>query len=280
MFCEAGNLVYYRGENEGMTSLFDAAIAGGQPRETLPPQRPHVLICTPCHSGKVDLNYHISMTYATNYLLQQGINFTLDFNIGMNIDWARSQMATRFLENPEYTHLLFVDDDMAFAADLPFRLLCENLDVVAVPYRRKQRAVKFNIRHGVRVETIPGRPYLAGVDSIATGMMMIQKQVIEKLADKVPEFLYTDRGDKGRLFFRHQLVDDEMVGGVSYMGEDYYFCKLVRDNGMKVWAYVDEPIAHIGTYAFEGNYKEWAEKGSSVDFSYAGPRQPLRLITV
>lgn len=263
-----------------MTSLVEAAASAGQPRETLPAKPPHVLICTPCHSGKVDLNYHIAMTYATNYLLKRGINFTLDFNIGMNIDWARSQMATRFLENPEYTHLLFIDDDMAFAADLPYRLMCENLDVVAVPYRRKQRAIKFNIRHGVRVETIPGRPHIVGVDSIATGMMLIQKHVIEKLAPVVPEFLYTDRGDKGRLFFRHQLVEDEMVGGVSYMGEDYYFCKIVRENGMRVWAYVDEEIAHIGTYAYDGNYKDWAEKDNKEKFTYPGTREPLRLITL
>jgi len=262
-----------------MTSLLEAARNAGQPQPTLPAKRPHVLICTPCHSGKVDLNFHISVMYATNYLLQHGVNFTLDYNIGMNIDWARSQMATRFLENSEYTHLLFIDDDIAFAADLPFRMLCENLDVVAVPYRRKQRAVKFNIRHGVRVETIPGRPHLIGVDNIATGMMMIQKHVVEKLAPLVPEFLYTDRGDKGRLFFRHQLVEDDMVGGVSYMGEDYYFCKLVRDNGMKVWAYIDEELAHIGLYAFEGNYREYAEKDHPDSFRYTGPRQPLRLIT-
>lgn len=262
-----------------MTSLIEAAARAKQPSATLPYRQPHVLICTPCHSGKVDLNYHITMMYVTNYFTKRGVNFTLDYNIGMSVDWARSQMATRCLNTHEYTHLLFVDDDMACAADLPFRMLTENLDVVAVPYRRKQRSVKYNIRHGVRVETIPGRPHLAGVESIATGLMLIKREVFEKLADKVPEFLYTDRGDKGRLFFRHEIVEDEMVGGVSYMGEDYYFCKLVRDNGMKVWAYVDERVAHIGIYAFDGNYIDDAGAEFQENFRFAGKREEMRILT-
>lgn len=263
-----------------MTSLLEAATQAGQPTDTLPQQNPHIMICTPCHSGKVDLNYHISMALAGGYLAQHGVNYTLDYNVGMNIDWARSQMATSFLHKvKECTHLLFVDDDMAFSADLPYRLLIENVDVVAVPYRRKIRDVKYNIRHGVRVKTIPNRPYMISVDSIATGMMLIRRNVFEKLENKVPEFLYDDKGEKGRLFFRHQLVDDEMVGGVSYMGEDYYFCKLAKDNGFDIWAYVDEQIAHMGVYAFDGNYREFAERGTKDRFNYEGTKVPMRILT-
>lgn len=263
-----------------MTTLLEAAIQGGQPHDTLPQKPPHIMICTPCHSGKVDLNYHISMALAGGYLAQHGVNYTLDYNVGMNIDWARSQMATTFLETmTDCTHLLFIDDDMAFSADLPYRLLVENVDIVAVPYRRKQRDVRYNIRHGVRVKTIPDRPYMISVESIATGMMLIRRNVFQTLKDKVPEFLYNDQGEKGRLFFRHQLVDDEMVGGVSYMGEDYYFCKIAKDNGFDIWAYVDEQIAHIGNYAFDGNYRSEAEKGTKDKFDYTGPKVPIRVLT-
>jgi hypothetical protein len=273
-------VVDYRGEGKAMTSLLQVAARNGQVQDMLPQKQPHVLICTPCHSGKVDLNYHISLTYALHYLAKAGVNFTLDYNIGMTVDWARSQMATRCLRDTEFTHLLFIDDDMGFAADLPFRMLRENVDIVAVPYRRKQKDIKYNIRHGVRVKTIPGRPYMIGVESIATGMMMIRRNVFEALESKVTKFLYNDKGEDGYLFFRHQLVDDEMVGGVSYMGEDYYFCKTARDNGFEVWAYVDEPIAHIGVYAYDGNYKDHAGKGTTDKFDYPGEREPMRIITL
>lgn len=262
-----------------MTSLLEAAKQGGQPLDTLPVQNPHIMICTPCHSGKVDINYHVSLALAGGHLAQHGVVYTLDYNVGMSVDWARSQMATTFLEQmKECTHLLFIDDDMAFSADLPYRMLQENVDIVAVPYRRKQKEVKYNIRHGVRVKTIPGRPYMIGVESIATGMMMIRRNVFEELAKTVPEFLYNDQGEKGRLFFRHELVDDEMVGGVSYMGEDYYFCRIAREAGFDIWAYVDEEIAHIGNCAYDGNYKTHAEKGTSDRFDYEGSKVPMRLL--
>lgn len=260
-----------------MTSLFEAAVEAGQPVETITRQRPNLMIATPSHSGKVDINYHVSLLLAGADLAKKGVTYMMDYNVGMSIDWARSQMATTFLKS-DCTHLLFIDDDMAFSADLPYRLLCENVDIVAVPYRRKISKTLFNIRHGVYVKTIPGRPYMIGVDSIATGMMMIRRNVFEKLASKVPEFLYDENGEKGKLFFRHDLVDDEMVGGVSYMGEDYYFCKLAREAGFDIWAYADEDIVHVGQYGYSGKYSDHAEKGQSKRYSDDRPKAPVRVL--
>lgn len=261
-----------------MTGLIEACVNAGQPLSTLPSTKPNVMICTPCHSGKIDINYHLSILLMGAVMQKNGIDYMVDYNVGMSIDWARSQMATSFLKT-ECTHLLFIDDDIAFAPDLPFRLLQENVDIVAVPYTRKTRNAKYNIRHGVRVEKMPGRPYMMTVESIATGMMMIRRNVLETLAPKVPEFLYDHNGDKGRLFFRHELVDDEMVGGVSYMGEDYNFCRLARANGFKIWAHVDEELAHIGPYAYKAKYSDEAQKGQSEQFTNDRPRMDLRLIT-
>jgi hypothetical protein len=262
-----------------MTSLVEAAFEAGQPIDTLPTRKPHVMICTPCHSGKVDLNYHISLIMACDYLNKHGIDYTLDYNIGMAVDWARSTMATGFLKDTDCTHLLFIDDDMAFAPDLLFRLIMEQVDIVAVPYRRKIRDVKFNVRHGVRVRTMPARPYMVGVDSIATGMMLVRRNVFENLAKTTPEFRYDETGKSGWLFFRHQLVDDEMVGGISYMGEDYWFCKKAKEAGYEIWCYADEHIAHIGTYAFDGKYSDECEKGVKTRCSDDRPKLPMRLMT-
>lgn len=262
-----------------MTSLLEAAYEAGQPINTLPMRKPHVFIATPCHSGKLDLNFHMSLIMACDYLNKHGVDYSLDYNTGMAIDWARSKMATGFLKETQCTHLMFIDDDMAFAPDLIFRMLMEQVDIVAVPYRRKQRAVKFNCRHGVRVATMPGRPWMIGVDSIATGMMMIRRNVLERLALTTPEFLYDEGGEKGWLFFRHQLVDDEMVGGVSYMGEDYFFCKQAREAGFTIWCYADENVAHIGNYAFDGRYSDECEKGvKGVCHDDTREKLPMRLL--
>ena len=36
------------------------------------------------------------------------------------------------------------------------------------------------------------------------------------------------------------------------LSEDYYFCKKAREHGYKVWAAPWVQLAHVGTYAFEG----------------------------
>lgn len=262
-----------------MTSLFQAAHEAGQPSSSLPAQKPHIFICTPCHSGKVDLNYHVSIMMMAGFLHHHGVDYTTDYNVGMSIDNARSEMATLFLRKfPECTHLLFIDDDISFAPDLPYRMLRENVDIVSVPYRRKQTKVLYNIRHGVRCKTLPGRPHMVAVENIATGMMMIRRNVFETLASKVPEYKHNNQGETGLLFFRHDIVEDEMVGGIAYMGEDYNFCRLARANGFDLWAFVDEELAHIGPYAYRGNYREEAEKGTTDTFNYPDPKLYLRLL--
>lgn len=261
-----------------MTSIVEAALAAGQSPESMPRQNPHIMIATPCHSGKVDVNYSVSLALAGGHLSKHGVNYTLDYNVGMSIDGARSEMATTFWRNKEWTHLLFIDDDMGFAADLPYRMLIENVGLVAVPYRRKQRVPKYNIRHPLRIKYMPDRPYMIAVESIATGMMMIRRDVIEKLALTVPEYRYNDLGETGKLFFRHDLVDDEMVGGLTYMGEDYHFCKLVREAGFDIWAYVDENVAHMGTYAYDGPYSDFCERDVGKKYSNDRPKLPMRLL--
>lgn len=261
-----------------MQSLAEAAMEAGQPVDTMPNERPHILICTPCHSGKVDVNYSVSLALAGGHLSKNGVNYTLDYNVGMTVDGARSEMATRFWKGKEYTHMLFIDDDMAFSADLPYRMLIENVGLVAVPYRRKQRVPKYNIRHPLRVKYMPDRPYMMAVENIATGMMMIRRDLIEKLAPTTPDYLYNDQGEGGKLFFRHDLVDDEMVGGVAYMGEDYFFCKKAREAGFDVWAYVDENVAHIGNYAYDGAYSDFCERDTGKKYSTDRPKLPMRML--
>ena len=109
-------------------------------------------------------------------------------------------------------------------------------------------------------------------------MLLIKRNVFETLKPKTPFFRYDDTGKGGYLFFRHHLVDDEMVGGVSYMGEDYWFCKTARESGFDIWAYMDEQIAHIGTYAFDGKYSDHAEKDASQKFSNDRPKVPMRIL--
>ena len=38
----------------------------------------------------------------------------------------------------------------------------------------------------------------------------------------------------------------------TYTGEDFYFCKLAKHAGIKMYALIDEYISHYGEFAYTG----------------------------
>mgnify|MGYP003353095430 FL=1 len=88
-----------------------------------------------------------------------------------------------------------------------------------------------------------------------TGYMLIKREVLEGLADKVPT--YTNNvvdlskpfePEKIREYFATSIDPSNNV----LLSEDYHFCHLARRHGLKVWAAPWVQLAHLGSYLFEG----------------------------
>jgi len=84
--------------------------------------------------------------------------------------------------------------------------------------------------------------------------MLIKREVFENLSDKVPVYRNDVKDLSGQLgseyikeFFATSIDDTERL-----LSEDFHFCKIARDNGVKVWAAPWVNLAHVGTYTFEG----------------------------
>jgi len=217
---------------------------------------PYVYISTPCYTGKVDINYHTSMLMTMKYLGENRIQHMFNYAVNTGVDAARSKHATELLQT-NCTHLMMIDDDMAWAPDLVARMLEEDLDIIGVPYRRKiVTPVSFTARHTFEVEHKKTRPYLVKVDGISCGMTLVKRRVFEALKDKMPVIRHDKDGPDIIMFFRHELIDDKYLGTKTYMSEDYNFCRLAREAGFDIWAYVDEEVAHMGTVAYRGKLSE------------------------
>jgi hypothetical protein len=89
------------------------------------------------------------------------------------------------------------------------------------------------------------------------GCMLIKREVIEKLIEKYPDYTIN----------QHTLIDGKLVkrkfmynffdtywnsNDKTYTGEDFWFCKLCRDIGVRIYALVDEYISHHGEYSYTG----------------------------
>jgi hypothetical protein len=144
-------------------------------------------------------------------------------------------------------YLLFLDSDMRFPADTIARLLAHGECVVAANCARRRMptgptAGNYDKATGRKVlrYSMPEDTGLEQVDMVGTGVMLVDINVF-KVID-MPWFATPwDTAAKG------------------YMGEDVYFCKLLRDNGIPLYIDHDlsKQIGHIGTFEYKHEHT-WA----------------------
>ena len=223
-------------------------------------------------------------------------NFCREEQIGLNIQTlgqeslvtrARNTLVANFLDNDSFTHLLFIDADIAFNPDSVLRMLDFNEDVVAGVYPRKAidwakvkkklkekpdmpedallaTAIQYNlnVKNPNRIEVKKG--FIEVMDA-ATGFMLIKRNVFKQMAENYPdlqfkpdqhinqshetEFDYHKTSNWNYTFF-DTMVEPETR---RYLSEDYAFCRLWQKIGGKIYADILSGMTHYGNYAFKGN---------------------------
>jgi hypothetical protein len=248
-----------------------------------------ILLATPAHGGQVCVGYHESvvntlMFFKTEY---PGIVFVPKIISVALLPVARDILASIALNDPSYTHLLFIDADMGFKPELIAKLVAFQEDVAGVIAPKR----KFDYAAFHRVSATQSNPltarliaaeYVTDTDIITTigaggevryeirdgflpmrrvgtGILLIARRALEKIKDRYPELwvektsaVHRDFGLEGGLLQCFQPVQD--ASGL-YVGEDIAFCqRWVEGCGGKLWALIDEPIVHIGQEHFVGQY--------------------------
>lgn len=107
-----------------------------------------------------------------------------------------------------------------------------------------------------------------------TGFMMFKRDTLINISEKFPEIKY--RPDHARS--EHFNGDDEISAFFDtsidpetkrYLSEDYHFCKLVNNAGMKVWMVPWFELKHHGYFVYGGSLGAMAQAGvaATVDVS-------------
>lgn len=246
-----------------------------------------LFVATPMYGGKCYGLYMKSCLDLQNLCIYYGIDISFSFIFNESlIQRGRAYCADEFLRSNS-THLLFVDSDIAFDPKDALALMALDKDVIAAPYPKKsinwksiKEAVKknpdiepndlndlvgeyvFNVVHGTEKFKVdePVEVMEAG-----TGFMLIKREVFEKIRENFPELSYLpdhvgqahfDGTRRIHMFF-DSVIDskDSIIGDGSdrYLSEDYFFCRLWRKLGGKVWLCPWMKTLHIGSYHFTGN---------------------------
>lgn len=183
------------------------------------------------------------------------------------ISIARNKLANDFLET-DYTHFMFIDQDVGFNAHLVFELIKQDKDVVTGTYPLKNihwNNVAKAVKDGVEPENLEqesaihifqpvdqskkvSNAELVEVNFSGTGFMLIKRKVFETLAPLTERYFEVTGQENTRTeyidFFGHAKVNNE------FWGEDVSFCMRVRNAGMKVYVAPWVQCSHQGGYHF------------------------------
>lgn len=207
---------------------------------------------------------------------------------------ARNYVVDEFMRSG-CTHLLFIDADISFDPEHVLQMLAiadpqSDYDILAGPYPKKTIAWE-KIVHAVNRGMADEDPtvlenyvgdyvvnFVGGTDEIpvdspvevaeaGTGFFMVQRKAFEKFADAYPEYLYTPDHIRSKNFDGHRKIMayfhcDIEPGSNRYLSEDYWFCHLARQAGMKVWLCPWIELAHMGNYIFGGSLIAMAQLGA------------------
>jgi hypothetical protein len=211
--------------------------------------------CIPCYGGQINEGTFISMLKYMATAQRLGLNFTIDTMVNESLVCrARNSLVAKMLYfEPKSTHLMFVDADIGFEPEEIFKLILADKDVCGGLYPKKALPISYVVN---KVPNATKQGNLVEVSNLGTGFMLIRRSVLESMISKHPELHYVDAIGLDPKYdpFKYALFDTQIDPVTKeYLSEDYYFCKLWRENGGKIWADLSIRLDHTGYFKFSGD---------------------------
>lgn len=215
-----------------------------------------VHICMPCYGGQLTESTFMSYIKWANTCRQLGIDWTMETMTNESlISRARNTLVAKFLNNPDSTHLMFIDADIGFEPWHILVLLNRDVDVIGGLYPMKTLPVKWVVNGFDGAEEGPDG--LQEVSKTGTGFMLVKRHVFEKLnAHPAVKPFNNDIGLPKELDQHLRTYYDTAVRENRYYSEDWTFCENWRDLGGKIWVDKRILLKHTGSYVFDFQAQE------------------------
>jgi hypothetical protein len=188
---------------------------------------------------------------------------------------ARASLAAQFLDDPDATHLLFIDADIGFEPSQVLRLIDCGADMCAAIYPIKRidwDRIKATLAAGrpnpgaaalnyvFEVEdpaAVATRGGFAKVRFAGTGFLMIRREALERMCAHYPQLRYErDHSTEAATASRNRfaLFDCMIDETGTYLSEDFAFCRRWTDMGGEIWADLKSTLNHVGPLVFRGDF--------------------------
>ncbi len=236
--------------------------------------RIQLVVATPCFGGQLSVVYAASM-----FKLQKVLRASPDVELKILfkdadalITRARASLVAQFLDDPESTHLLFIDADIGFEPAQVLRLIACGADMCAGVYPikridwqrvrdtatagRPDPAAAFHYVYEVEDRNaVAAQSGFVKVRYAGTDFLMIRRAAIERMCAHYPHLRYVrDHSLDAPSANKYALFDCMVDDAGTYLSEDFAFCKRWTDMGGEIWADLASRLNHVGPYVFRGDF--------------------------
>ena len=237
-----------------------------------------IFVATPVHSD-VSMHYAQTMLEFQKECIKRNMRVMFQMMKSSLVTQGRNLCVSAFLQT-DYTHLLFVDSDIAFQTDSIFTMLSKNKDIISQPYPIKtakwetlftkikdgrvtkpeqcgQNMNQYPILLKDEEHDISVEDGVVEVTHAPTGCMLIKRDVFSKLIDKYPNMDIKQKTvidgefiDRPHFYAFFDTYYDTQ--SKRYFGEDFAFCRLWKNIGGKMYCYINDYITHVGEFQYTG----------------------------
>lgn len=227
----------------------------------------HIIIAVPAYTHVVHIGTMHSLLHDCLQLAKRGDVVAIDDECGSTeLPDIRAATVARFLTLGG-THLVHIDNDVAWEPGALVRLVDHPVDVVGGVYPRREDPISFPVRY-VNGEVPRPCEYLGLVEleAMPGGFVRYTRAALERMAESYSDLAYQTSRYEGLTlpgFWRELVIDGRKKG------EDLAFFHRWRSIGGQVWADPNITMAHAGPKVFVGRFsnalKELENGKSHVD---------------
>lgn len=206
-----------------------------------------VFIATPAFDGKVNVQYAIALAETYALLLSKDIECQICMHSSGSLLVAeRNRLNKAFLKS-DATHMLCIDSDLGWPPQAVSALLDHDVDFVGGCYpARGENIFLFRPCYQENGSIEFGKNNLLKMKYIPAGFMLIKRCVIEKLHEIFTQDYFKPKdpnqeNDDGFCIFNTEVRNGE------FWGEDFVFCRKVRECGFEILVDPLIEFDHCGT---------------------------------
>ena len=240
-----------------------------------------LFVATPVHSD-CSIHYTQALLELQQTCIKNNILIYFHLLKSSLVTQGRNLCVAGFLES-KCTHMLFVDSDIYFKPESILAMLKKDKEVLSIPYPLKtmmwdkalnkieEGTIKTANHLKASLNTYPMKvgdsnditleDGVIEVTHSPTGCMMIQRSVFDKMIKAYPDKKIVQKTvingkyvDRPNLWNFFDTLHDPIEK--TYLGEDFAFCQRWKEIGGKCYAYITDPIVHVGEHQYIGRFAD------------------------